>query len=166
MSGMLQNKMDNITASTPNQPHKETIMTKQTPPTLPYLSDYARGKLLTEAGIKNAKGLRYHRLRGKQPNSIELRSNPDPANLTPSTTKRPVKCIQTGEVFESIHACSRAHNLTPANLCAHLKGKLPAVKKRTYKYTTENQLIIYARAIRTGKITPPVTTQLQLDKNV
>jgi hypothetical protein len=127
---------------------------------LPYLSEYARGKLLTEAGIKNAQGLKYHRLRGKQPNQVT------PANLTPSTTKRPVKCIQTGEVFESIHACSRAHNLTPANLCAHLKGKLPAVKKRTYKYTTENQLIIYARAIRTGKITPPITTQLQLDKNV
>ena len=118
------------------------------PTKLPYLSDYARGKLLSELGIKNAKGLRYHRLRGKQPNNLELRSNPDPTHLTPSTTKRPVKCIQTGEVFESTHACSRAHNLTPANLCAHLKGKLSSVKKRTYKYTTENQLVIYQRALR------------------
>jgi hypothetical protein len=109
---------------------------------LPYLSEYARGKLLTELGIKNAQGLKYHRLRGKQPNQVS------PANTTPSTTKRPVKCIQTGEVFESIHACSRAHNLTPANLCAHLKGKLSSVKKRTYKYTTENQLVIYQRALR------------------
>ena len=123
-------------------------MTKPTPPTLPYLSDYARGKLLTELGIKNAKGLLYHRLRGKQPNSLKLRSSTDISNRTTSTTKRPVKCIQTGEVFESIHACARAHNLTPSNLCAHLKGKLPAVKNRQYKYTTENQMAIYQRALR------------------
>lgn len=138
------NKIDNITSYTTNTLNKETIMTKQTPSTLPYLSDYARGKLLTEAGIKNAKGLHYHRLRGKQPNNLELRAG----TRTTSTTKRPVKCIQTGEVFESIHACARAHDLTPSNLCAHLKGKLYAVKRRQYKYTTENQLVIYQRALR------------------
>jgi hypothetical protein len=159
MAGILQNKIDNITSYTTNTLNKETIMTKQTPSTLPYLSDYARGKLLTEAGIKNAKGLHYHRLRNSKPNSDP---NNKPTTRTTSTTKRPVKCIQTGEVFESIHACARAHDLTPSNLCAHLKGKLYAVKKRQYKYTTDSQLKLHQKRNKT----PANTTQLQLDKNM
>lgn len=103
-------------------------MTNQTKPSLPYLSDYARGKLLTEAGIKNAAGLNYHRLRNLRPNQL---STP---NTVPSTTKKPVRCVETGEVFESIHACARAHNLQPSHLSAHLRGLQHAVGGRHYKY--------------------------------
>ena len=104
-------------------------MNKQTPPTLPYLSDYARGKLLTEAGIKNARGLNYHRLRNLKPNNI--------TNNAPSTYKKPVRCVETGEVFESIRDCARAHAVQPSHLSAHLKGKLHAVGGKHYKYASK-----------------------------
>lgn len=109
-------------------------MTKQTKPSLPYLSDYARGKLLTELGIKNAKGLRYHRDRKAKPNILTSK------HAVHSTRKRPVQCVETGEVFESIHDCARAHHIQPNHLSNHLRGLGHAVGGRHYKYAKPSQL--------------------------
>lgn len=46
-----------------------------------------------------------------------------------------VRCVETGEVFDSIHQCAKAHGLTTNALSRHLAGKIgfKSVKGKTYE---------------------------------
>lgn len=48
------------------------------------------------------------------------------------TPLKPVRCIETGETFESITAAEEKHHLT--TLCGHLKGKYATCKGLHYEY--------------------------------
>ena len=52
----------------------------------------------------------------------------------PSTHSRPIRCVDTGEVFPSQIAAALAHGTRPSNLSDHLKGKSITVGGRTYEY--------------------------------
>ena len=103
------------------------------------LNDKERTILLTNLGIKNAKGLPEGRRKylRKQPKGNTLTSI---ANPHTSHTRKPlgVLCITTGETFTSINATARAHNISAGNLCDHLKGKHHTIGGKKYEYITDN----------------------------
>ena len=107
--------------------------------TMQQLNDKERTILLTNLGIKNAKGLPEGRRKylRKQPKGNTLTSI---ANPHTSHTRRPlgVLCITTGETFTSINATARAHNISAGNLCDHLKGKHHTIGGKKYEYITDN----------------------------
>jgi len=47
---------------------------------------------------------------------------------------RVVRCIDTGDVYRSVHEAARAHALTPGNLCTHLKGDQHTFAGKRWEY--------------------------------
>lgn len=52
------------------------------------------------------------------------------------TTKRPIRCIDTGEVFASLTQAARTHNIATNGLSLHLRGMQSNVGGRRYEYIT------------------------------
>ena len=103
-------------------------MTDHTTPTsqLKPLPPKERAKLLTKLGVTKAPNVKRY----------VIKSRPVPAPYKPRDAyRKPVECIETGEVFASGRAAAIAHGVAPSNLCEHLKGFRSNVKGRTYQYT-------------------------------
>lgn len=47
---------------------------------------------------------------------------------------KPIKCVETGEVFKSIREASRKLNLHPSNICKVLNGQLPRTGNLKFIY--------------------------------
>ena len=104
-------------------------MTKPLPPDsqLKPLPPKERAKLLTKLGVTKAPNVKKY----------IVKTRPVPAPYKPRDAyRKPVECIETGEVFASGRAAAIAHGVAPSNLCEHLKGFRSNVKGRTYQYTT------------------------------
>jgi hypothetical protein len=103
------------------------------------LKNKERTILLTALGIKNAKGLnegrvKYIRKKSTPQHAVSYRmKKPE----VPSTHSRPIRCVDTGEVFPSQIAAALAHGTRPSNLSDHLKGKSITVGGRTYEYVDD-----------------------------
>jgi len=52
------------------------------------------------------------------------------------TTKRPIRCVDTGEVFASLTETSRAHKIATNSLSLHLRGIQSNVRGKRYEYIT------------------------------
>lgn len=65
--------------------------------------------------------------------------SPPIMHCTTERPKAPVKCIDTGEVFESLTHCSKAHGINASNLSKHLRGhkNYRTVKQRRYEYAKQ-----------------------------
>lgn len=94
------------------------------------ISNKQRAILLTNLGVKNAKGLNAGRLKYLTPNP------PQPKPAKPKANDRravEVRCTTTGEVFPSLAAAAKAHFTQPSSISAHLSGKLHTVNGRQYE---------------------------------
>lgn len=104
-------------------------MTDTTSPStqLKHLPAKQRAQVLIKLGVLKAANVKKYRVKTKV----------IPAPYTPRDTyRRPVECIDTGEVFASGAQAAKAHGIPPSNLCEHLKGFRANVKGKTYRYTT------------------------------
>lgn len=90
------------------------------------LSPKERAKLLIKLGVTKAPDVKKYRV-----------AMPTPSTGKPTSTyRRPIECIETGEVFASITAAAQAHGVKPSNLSWHLKGYHASVGGKTYRHTT------------------------------
>ena len=88
------------------------------------LSPKERAKLLIKLGVFKAPDVKKYRV-----------ATPTTSTGKPTSTyRRPIECIETGEVFPSITAAAQAHGVQPSNLSWHLKGYHTTIGGRTYKY--------------------------------
>jgi hypothetical protein len=53
------------------------------------------------------------------------------------TTKRPIRCIDTGEVFQSLTQTAKAHGISTNGLSLHLRGIQSNVGGKKYEYTSQ-----------------------------
>lgn len=90
------------------------------------LTPKARAKLLNSLGIKKAPDVKRYITTAKPPST----------GKPTSTHRKPIECIETGEVFASITAAAQAHGVKPSNLSWHLKGYHTSVGGKTYRHTT------------------------------
>ena len=51
--------------------------------------------------------------------------------------KRKIKCLETGEVFESINAAARALGLSPGNVSAVIRGRIRTTKGYSFKEVSD-----------------------------
>jgi hypothetical protein len=51
--------------------------------------------------------------------------------------RKPIKCIETGEIFESVKDAMQKYNLT--TLVGHLKGRYKTCKGKHYEYYVEDR---------------------------
>lgn len=92
-----------------------------------------RAILLTNLGVKNAKGLNAGRTKYVAP---KARTTVNPENRTST----PVRCITTGEVFKSVNAAALAHGVHRTTIWSHLSGKSIEVAGKKYQYITKQTL--------------------------
>lgn len=97
------------------------------------LSHKQRAILLTDLGVKNAQGLNKGRTKYVAP---KPRTEVDPENRAPT----PVRCITTGETFNSVNAAALAHGVHRTTIWSHLSGKSIEVKGRRYQYLTKQTM--------------------------
>jgi predicted transcriptional regulator len=103
-------------------------MTNTTSPStqLKHLPAKQRAQVLIKLGVLKAPKVKKYRVKTKPPST----------GKPTSTYRRPIECIETGEVFASITAAAQAHGVKPSNLCWHLKGYHTSVGGKTYRHTT------------------------------
>jgi hypothetical protein len=97
------------------------------------LSHKQRTLILTQLGVKHAKGLNAGR-------SKYLTKKPPEPTDPESRKPIPVYCTTTGETFPSINAAALAHGVHRSNLWAHLQGDVFEVGGKRYQYFTKQIL--------------------------
>lgn len=75
----------------------------------------------------------------KELNKLVCRKNFEKANEKAiEITKKPIVCIETGKIYESLSQASRELNLTTSNICNVLKGKYSQTHGLHFKYLLED----------------------------
>ena len=54
--------------------------------------------------------------------------------ISQAHSKKPVICLETGEIYESVHGCAKQLNLCATNLVKCLKGKIKSTGGLHFKY--------------------------------
>lgn len=98
---------------------------------LPKLSPKERTQVLLSLGVKKAPNMKPYIPTPK------LNKQKAPRKTTRGI---PIRCITTGEIFPSITAACRAHNINPPHLSDHLKGRGYTVDGRTYEYLKDHEI--------------------------
>lgn len=55
-----------------------------------------------------------------------------------NATSKPIKCVDTNEIFDSSRAACEKYGINPANMSAHLKGRKKSVNKLHFKFIANN----------------------------
>lgn len=99
------------------------------------LSDKQRAIILTNLGITHAKGLSEWRKR--------LNITPPPSKAKPpkpsrppgvANASKPVRCVETGQIFNSIALAAAHFGSRPNYLTKHLRGMRPNFCGYTFQY--------------------------------